>query len=101
MATIASINPFPHDVRTAFEAYINSTTYHNRELFSDEKQSCMRTILEDIAAYIPLNKEAVNLKHCTILNFTLVHNELHRKSDARHPTSRYVVQKAEVFDVIA
>jgi hypothetical protein len=27
MATIASINPFPHDVYTAFEAYISSPSY--------------------------------------------------------------------------
>jgi hypothetical protein len=87
MATIALINPFLHNVHTAFKAYINSTTYHNQELFSDEKQSYMHTILKDIVAYIPLNKEAVNLKHHMILNFTLVHNELHRKSNARHPTS--------------
>jgi hypothetical protein len=30
MATIASINPFPNDVRTAFEAYISNPTYYNR-----------------------------------------------------------------------
>jgi hypothetical protein len=34
MATIASINPFPNDVCAAFEAYISSTTYYNREQLS-------------------------------------------------------------------
>ncbi|KFY03974.1 hypothetical protein V490_00036 [Pseudogymnoascus sp. VKM F-3557] len=101
MTTIASINPFPYDVRTAFEAYSNSTTYYNREQFSPEKLHYMHKILEDPSAYISQNKEAVNLKHRTQLNFILLDHKLYRQSDVRHLQPRYVVPKAEVFDIIA
>jgi hypothetical protein len=99
MATIALINPFPHDVRTAFEAYISNTTYYNRE--QPTKWRSMLIILNNPEAYIPHNKEGVNLKHRTLLHFRLVHNKLYRQSDKKHPNPRYVVPKAEVFDVIA
>jgi hypothetical protein len=45
MATIASINPFPNDVRTAFEAYISNPTYYNREQLPYTKWHQMHTIL--------------------------------------------------------
>lgn len=97
MATITSINPFPYDVRTAFEAYSNSTTYYNREQFSLEQLHHMHQILEDPSAYISQNKGAVNLKTRTQFSFILLDHKLYRKSDARHLQPRYVVPKAEVL----
>ncbi len=35
---IASINPFPNDVRHAFQAYIQDFAYVNRERIVDSKQ---------------------------------------------------------------
>jgi hypothetical protein len=61
----------------------------------------MLIILNNPQAYIPHNKEGVNLKHRTLLHSQIVHNKLHRQSDKKHPNPRYVVPKAEVFDVIA
>jgi hypothetical protein len=49
MATIALINPFPNNVQSAFEAYISSDTYHNREQLSYEKWSSMCNILNNPA----------------------------------------------------
>lgn len=63
MATIASINPFPNDVRTAFEAYISNTTYYNREQLSPTKWDCIRTILHNLTAFKLTDKESMNLKH--------------------------------------
>jgi hypothetical protein len=101
MAAIASINLFPHDVRTAFEAYISNTTYYNREQLSPTKWRSMLIILNNPAAYIPYNRETANLKHCTQSSYKLLHNKLYRQSDTKHPNLRYVVPKAEVFDVVA
>jgi hypothetical protein len=101
MATIALINPFPNDVRTAFETYISSSTYYNREQLSHAKWSQMRTILQNITTYTPSNQESSNLKHRTQSQFELINENLYKKSDIRHLQPRYVVQKVEVFDVIA
>jgi hypothetical protein len=101
MATIASINPFPNDVRTAFEAYISSSTYYNREQLSHAKWSQIRTILENPTAYIPYNRETTNLKNRAQSAFELINNKLYKQSDIRHLQPRYIVQKAEVFDIIA
>jgi hypothetical protein len=78
MATITLINPFPYDVRTAFEAYTSSPTYYNREQFSHEKWSQIRTILEDLTAFTLHNKESINLKHHTLSSFKLVNNKLYK-----------------------
>ena len=101
MTTIASINPFPNDVRTAFEAYISSPAYYNREQLLYEKWHQMRVILQNPTAFIPFDKESSNLKHRTQSQFELIYNKLYKQSDIRHQNPRYVVQKAEVFDVIA
>lgn len=101
MATIASINPFPHDLRTAFEAYTSSTTYSNREQFTNDKWHQMRCILDNPAAFIPHNKESSNLKTRTQSSCELISNKLYKQSDTRHLNPRYVVLKAEVFDIIA
>jgi hypothetical protein len=100
MATIASINPFPHDVRTAFEAYMSSTTYYNREQFTHEKWHRMHTILDNPTAYIPYNKESSNLKTRTLSSFMLINNKLHKQGDIQHLHPRIMVLKEEVFDII-
>jgi hypothetical protein len=84
MATIASINPFPNDVRTAFEAYISSSTYYNREQLPHAKWSLIRTILENPTAYIPYNRETTNLKNRVQSTFELINNKLYKQSDIRH-----------------
>jgi transposase len=61
MATIASINPFPNDVRTAFEAYISSPTYSNREQLSYNKWDDIHTILRNPTAFKPTDQERKNL----------------------------------------
>jgi hypothetical protein len=99
MATIGSINPFPNDVHTAFEEYINSNTYHNREQLPYEKWHQMHVLLDD-PTIKPEDRETINLKHRTQLNFELIHNKLYRQKDKRHLNPRYVVPKSEVFDVI-
>jgi hypothetical protein len=102
MATIAIINPFPHDVRTAFQDYISSSTYYNREQLSHEKWSQIHTILQNPATFIPYNRETANLKQHTLSDFKLINNKLYKQSDKRSSNqhSRHVVQKAEVFNII-
>jgi hypothetical protein len=63
MATIALINPFLNDVRTAFKAYISSTTYYNQEQLLYEKWDCMCTILYNLTAFKPIDKESMSLKY--------------------------------------
>lgn len=98
---ISLINPFLNDVHTTFEAYISSTNYYNREQFSSEKWHSIRTMLENLIAFISYNIETASLKHRTQSSFEPINNKLYKKSDARHQTPRYVVQKAGVFDIIA
>ena len=47
MTAIGYVNPFPSDVRRAFEAYMSSNTYYNREQISYEKWQHMRIILNN------------------------------------------------------
>jgi hypothetical protein len=101
MATIASINPFPNDVRTAFEAYISSPTYSNREQLSYKKWDDIRTILQNPTAFKPTDQESMNLKHRAQFDFELINNKLYKQKDIQYRNPRYVVLKAEVFDVIA
>jgi hypothetical protein len=100
MATIALINPFPHNVRTAFKAYMSSTTYYNHKQFTHEKWHYMYVILNDPTTYIPYNKESLNLKTCTLSSFMLINNKLHKQGDTQHLHPRIVVLKEEVFDII-
>jgi regulator of sigma D len=72
MATITSINPFPHDVHTAFKAYMSSTTYYNCKQFTHEKWHYMHTILNNPTTYILYNKESLNLKTRTLSSFCLL-----------------------------
>lgn len=61
----------------------------------------MRTILHSPAAFIPYDRESVNLKSRTQSSFELINNKLYKQSDIRHLRPRYVVPKLEVFDIIA
>jgi hypothetical protein len=100
MATIASINPFPNDVRTAFQEYISSDTYNNREQLPYEKWHRMHVFLDN-PALKPDDRADINLKHRALAEFELVYNKLYRRPDKRHLDSRYVVPRSEVFDIIA
>ena len=99
MATIGSINPFPSDVRRAFEAYISSDTYYNREQISHEKHHRMRIILNN-PLLKPEDRDGFNLKHRTQLNYELINDKLYRQKDSKHQIPRYVVPQLEVFDII-
>ncbi|KFY17365.1 hypothetical protein V492_00720 [Pseudogymnoascus sp. VKM F-4246] len=61
----------------------------------------MRTILQNITTFTPFDQESSNLKHRTQSQFELIDEKLYKKSDIRHPTPRFVVQKSEAFDIIA
>ncbi|OBT60833.1 hypothetical protein VE03_09920 [Pseudogymnoascus sp. 23342-1-I1] len=52
-------------------------------------------------AYKATDQESMNLKHRAQFDFELIDNKLYRQSDIRHLNPRYVVLKAEVFDIIA
>ncbi|KFY32496.1 hypothetical protein V493_00139, partial [Pseudogymnoascus sp. VKM F-4281 (FW-2241)] len=101
MATITSINPFPNDVRAAFEAYMSSTTYYNREQLSYDKWERICVILQNPTAFKATYKEAKALKHRAQSDFELIDNKLYRKGNVQYLHARYVVRKAEVFDAIA
>ncbi|KFY79961.1 hypothetical protein V499_01110 [Pseudogymnoascus sp. VKM F-103] len=75
--------------------------YYNREQLSHTKSDQICTILRNPTAFKPIDRESKNLKHRALFDFKLIDNKLYRQSDIRHPNSRYVVPKAEVFDVIA
>jgi hypothetical protein len=60
MATIASINPFPNDVRTAFHSYILDSNYVNRERLSYEKWHRMHVFLDNLLCGTHQSEEFVN-----------------------------------------
>ncbi|KFZ20383.1 hypothetical protein V502_03199 [Pseudogymnoascus sp. VKM F-4520 (FW-2644)] len=97
-AIIASINPFPSDVRTAYEAYIQSPQYSNRERIEYSKYRQLYFFLEN-----PTSKPATpiesTLKHRALTKFKLVNNKLYRQADAKY-LARYVVLENEAFDCI-
>jgi hypothetical protein len=76
MATITSINPFPNSVDTAFEEYMSSNTYYNREQLPYEKWHRMHVFLDDPTLKLE-DRDSVNLKHRAQANFKLIHNKLY------------------------
>jgi hypothetical protein len=78
MATVALINPFPNDVRSAFKAYISNTTYYNCKqlLYTKWDQICI--ILCNLTAFKPIDRESKNLKHYVLFDFKLINNKLYR-----------------------
>jgi hypothetical protein len=99
--TIASINPFPNDVRTAFQAYIQSedgSQTGNRERIILAKQQRIYTFLNSphIKAIDAID---ARLKHRALTEFHITCGKLYRNSNTTYK-ARYVVQESKVFDLI-
>ena len=96
---IASINPFPHDVRTAFQSYIQSSEYINRERIPYAKWQRMHCFINDSTLKAEGRSDA-NLKHRALAEFQLINNKLYKNPDSRFPEPRLVVPESEAFDTI-
>jgi hypothetical protein len=97
--TITSINPFPNDVRTAFQTYIQSGGYINRERIPYAKWRQLHIFIN--APHLkPGNPIESRLKHCALTEFHLIHNQPYRNSDSTHMEPRYVVPESEAFNLI-
>ena len=96
----ALINPFPNDVRNAFQAYIESPTYTDRERIEYTKWRELHVLLDNPDRK-PRNRAESRLKHRAFLEFELINNRLHRRPDPNHLEPRYVVPENEAFDSIA
>jgi hypothetical protein len=96
--TITSINPFPNDVRTAFQTYIQSPGYSNRERIPHAKWRQLHIFI-DAPHLKPENPVESRLKHCALTEFHLINNRLYRNSDATHKEPRYVVLESVAFDL--
>ena len=99
-SSTASINPFPNDVRNAFEAYIHDSKYTNRERIEYSKW-CELHILLDNPHKKPQNPTESRFKHRALTEFELVNNKLYRRPDSKFPEPRYVVPESEIFDTVA
>jgi hypothetical protein len=98
--TIASINPFPNDVRIAFQAYIQDPKYINRERIPYEKWHRIHVHLDN-PTLKPENPVDSRLKHRAHTEFQLINNKLYRRPDSKFPNLRYTVPESEAFDIIA
>lgn len=98
-AIIATIVPFPSDVHIAFQAYIQSPEYVNRERIPYSKWRQMHIFLDN-PALKPENPTDSNLKHRALIEFQLINNRLYRLPDKTHKEPRYVVPESEAFDII-
>ena len=96
---IGSITPFPNDVRTAFQAYIQDPTYVNCERIEYSKWHQLHLFLDD-PTLKPATIAETRLKHRAQMEFQLIHNKLYRQPDSKFPSPRYVVPESEAFDTI-
>jgi len=96
---VASINPFPNDVRVIFQEYLQSDKYTNRESIPYKKWNQMHVFLHD-PTLKPEDPTESNLKHRALTEFQLVRNRLYRLPDKAHTEPRYVVPESEAFDLI-
>jgi hypothetical protein len=101
MATIAAINPFPNDVRAAFDSYIKSPQYskRNRERIPYAKWCQMRIFLTN-PTLKPQNPTESNLRHRALTDFHLIDEKLYQNYDTAHKEPRYVVLESEALDLI-
>ena len=97
-ATIESINPFPNDVRTAYQAYIQSPQYSNRERIEYSKWRQLHFFIDD-PTLKPTTPTESRLKHRALTEFELVNNKLYKRANSKH-LARYIVPESEAFDVI-
>jgi hypothetical protein len=87
---IASINPFPNDVRIAFQAYIQEPSYINRERIEYSKWRQLHIFLND-PTLKPTTPAESRLRHCAQMEFQLINNKLYRRPDSKFPNPRYVI----------
>ena len=99
MATITAINPFPNDVRAAFDSYIKSPQYCNRERVPYAKWCQMRIFLTD-STFKLQNPIESSLRHRTLTSFHLIDEKLYRNPNTAHKEPRYVVLESEALDLI-
>lgn len=93
-------NPFPNDVRRAFDEFIHSDSYSNRERIEYSKWVRLHIHL-DQSDLIPESKVDSRLRHRAYAEFELINKKLYRQPDKRFKNSRYVVPESEAFDIIA
>ena len=74
--TIASVNPFPNDVRNAFQAYIKDPGYINQERIPYEKWRRMHIFLDN-PILKPDNSTDANLKYHALTEFDLIYNKFY------------------------
>ena len=98
-AIVASINPFPSDIRAAFQSYIQAPKYVNRERIPYEKWHQMHIHLDN-PHLKPDNPIDSRLKHCVHTEFQLINNKLYRKPDSKFLNPQYAVLESEAFDAI-
>jgi hypothetical protein len=96
---ITSINPFPNDVCTAFQAYIQDPHHVNWERIPYSKWQQMHLFIND-PTLKPENPVELNLKHRALTEFHLINRRLHRDPDTIHKKPRYVVPESEAFNLI-
>ena len=98
-ATIASINPFPRDVRNAFQDYIQDPQYNNRKHIPYPKWRRIYIFLDD-PSIKPENPADSNLKHRALTEFELVNNKLYRQIDTKYLIQQLVVPENNAFNTI-
>lgn len=96
---IASINPFPNVVRTAFQAYIQGIGYINRERIEYSKWRQLHFFLDD-PTLKPATQADSRLRYWAQLHFELINKKLYRRPDSKFPNPRYVVPENEAFGTI-
>jgi hypothetical protein len=100
-AIVASINPFPNDVRITFQSYIQNPNYINRERIPYQKWNRIHVHLDTLDLK-PDSLMDSRLKYRAHAEFQLVNNNrLFRLPDSKFPTLRCTVPESEVFDTIA
>jgi hypothetical protein len=97
-AIIASINPFPSDVRTAYEAYIQSLQYSNHERIEYSKWRQLHFFLENPTSKLATPTE-LSLKRRALTKFELINNKLYRQGNAKC-LACYVVLESKAFNYI-
>jgi hypothetical protein len=95
-ATVASINPFPNEVRIAFQAYIQGPNYINSERIPYEKWNRMHLHL-DTPDLKPENPTDSRLKHRAHMEFQLVNNKLFRGLILSSQTLDMLCQRARLL----
>lgn len=81
-AVIASINPFPNDVRIAFQEFIQEPNYVNRERIEYSKWQRLHVFLAE-PDLKPKNATDSRLRYRAYAEFELINNKLYRQSDQR------------------